>query len=430
MNKEFSKSTKIVFIWWAKCVTSLLLLPLHASFAQNTEKLWEYAEEYYERKEYSSASEYYKRYLGKKEYKVKSLHRLVQCYRGINNSEEVLYYATLLKKKSTSDSSRTLYAEVMKEQGKYKAAKSEFYRLSTNNPSRSLYKELMASCDSSLLWTSRPSKSHVQPLTDLNTEYSEISPCPIAERMVFSSNREGMFIKKKSRFSGDQFYDLYESSHSRNTWDVPKLLSSQVNSVHHEFAPSFSPNGDTLYFTKSIDRTKATEDTVNRLKLYSSILKEGNWSQSQVFILNDSLFSFAHPFMDPSGKMFFFSSDMKGGYGGSDLYVCFKKDSLWSQPFNLGQVINSEANETYPFYTSGVLYFSSDHSKGMGGYDVYKAIQEKGDWTITVNLRPPLNSPSDDFALRLTADNKKGYFSSNRPKGKGKEDIYQITFWE
>ncbi len=403
----------------------------HSTFAQHKENLWDYAEEYYERKEYASATAFYQRLLNSKSFKIPAMQRLVQCYRYTNNTEEALYYAQLLAKKAPSDTNRMLQGILLKETGQYEEAKQAFLMLHDKYPTVLKYAVPLRSCDSSLAWIKAKNRHKITNLSWANSPYSEISPSLSNQnKLVFASNREGIFIKKKDKFSGEAYYDLYETA-LEGTEGSPILFSAKINSVHHEYAPSFSKTGDSIYFTRSIDRSKASDDTINRVKLYCAFKEPSkNWGDAHIFFLNDSLFSFADPFMDPSGKMFFFASDMKGGYGNSDLYVCFKKDSVWTRPVNLGPVINSSANETYPFYHKGMLYFSSDSQQGMGGYDIFSAIQKRGDWVKITNMKCPINSPYDDFALIISKDGKSGFFSSNRPEGKGKEDLYQIIFSE
>lgn len=416
-----------------RIVSSALIYCFFAtnSFAQKQNGSWDNGEQSYARQEYALAVDFYKRLITNKTYSVKALQRIVQCYRNLNEDTEALYFARQLWKKSQTDSSSALFATVLKENGYYMEAKRHFVLLTYKYPGRLDYTLHTHACDTALIFRSKGPSSKVINLRQVNTEYSEISPTIDPNgALVFSSNREGIIIKRKTATLGSAYYDLYQSRlGNEGNYGSPILFASAINSIDHEFAPSFSKTGDTLFFTKSMNRNNATKDTVNRLKLYSSFRKgQGDWEQSHIFILNDSLFSFGHPFMEPSGKMFFFASNMKGGYGGSDIYVCFRKDSLWSRPVNLGPVINSSANETYPSYHDGDLYFSSDRPLALGGYDIFKAKQQNGDWTKVVNLGWPINSPSDDFALTFNATYNKWYFTSNRLGGKGKEDIYLVIF--
>jgi len=124
----------------------------------------------------------------------------------------------------------------------------------------------------------------------------------------------------------------------------------------------------------------------------------------------------------------YFSSNRPGGSGEFDIYVTRKLgNNRWSTPENLGPTINSEGNEITPFIAGDDLYFSSDWHFGLGGFDLFSVHKTSGRWDQLTHLGNQLNSPYDDYGfvadLASTAGFK-GYFVSNRPGGKGSEDIY------
>jgi len=137
-----------------------------------------------------------------------------------------------------------------------------------------------------------------------------------------------------------------------------------------------------------------------------------------------------HPFIMLDGKTLLFSSNMPGGFGGKDLYYTTfdKKSDTWSDPVNLGETINTAEDEMFPHVRSdGALYFSSNGHPGYGGLDNFRA-EPNGElaWSDVSNLDYPLNTSSDDFSLIFENDEDKGYFTSNRPGGKGMDDIYSF----
>jgi hypothetical protein len=120
---------------------------------------------------------------------------------------------------------------------------------------------------------------------------------------------------------------------------------------------------------------------------------------------------------------------MKGGFGGTDIYMCLRKGDKWSAPINLGEKINTSGNETYPMILDeGYLFFSSDTHLGMGGYDIFVSQLTSTGFSDPLNLKYPINSPADDYSLCFDKNNTKSwYFSSNRKGGKGGDDIYHFT---
>ena len=124
-----------------------------------------------------------------------------------------------------------------------------------------------------------------------------------------------------------------------------------------------------------------------------------------------------------------FSSDLPGGYGGKDLWITVKeKRNTWSEPMNLGPLVNTLGDEMFPFLASdGVIYFASNGHVGMGGFDIYKTSKDEyGAYTLPVNLKVPVNSTGDDFGMIVEKNGERGYFTSNRSGGRGGDDIYQF----
>ncbi|MDA8686364.1 OmpA family protein, partial [Robiginitalea sp.] len=155
----------------------------------------------------------------------------------------------------------------------------------------------------------------------------------------------------------------------------------------------------------------------------------GAWSEPESLSINSSEYSVAHPALSPDGKTLYFASDRPGGQGASDLWmVPIRQDGSLGTPQNLGSEINTPARETFPFVTSeNLLYFSSDGHPGLGGLDVFAAeLPNLSHGGKILNVGRPVNSPQDDFTFILSDETHKGYFASNRPGGKGNDDIYEV----
>lgn len=142
-------------------------------------------------------------------------------------------------------------------------------------------------------------------------------------------------------------------------------------------------------------------------------------------------YAIKHPFLISNGKTLYFDSDMPGGYGKSDLYrITRLKDGSWGKPENLGDKINTEGDEMYPFYKENgqILFFSSNGRYGLGGLDIFIYALNLSGFGKVYNAGYPLNSRYDDFALSTDDRVKQGYFKSNRNKGKGSGDLYSVIF--
>ena len=282
----------------------------------------------------------------------------------------------------------------------------------------SAFIHLSLSCDSALSWQ-KNNKGTAYNIGMANSSYSDIAPSPYESGIVFCSNRRGLKIEKNSEIDGNPLYDLYFISAAGKGWSSPSLFSTRLNSTDHEGPVCFNSNNDTVYFSRNEEASLQPH-----LKMYRSIKTGRQWGKPQNFMLNDTSASFAHPSISGDGKIFFFTSDMKGGFGGTDIYACILIDSSWSMPINLGSNINTSGNEVFPFVNKeGHLYFASEGHLGMGGYDVFISTQQEGMWQTAQNLKSPVNTGADDFAYTESKEGKV-YFTSNRKGGKGNDDIY------
>jgi len=264
---------------------------------------------------------------------------------------------------------------------------------------------------------------------DINTHYSDFGAVPFGDQVVFSSSRPGA---SKAIYSwNEQPYlslfiaDVSEGGHLTNV----RLLPSQTNNEFHEATIAFSPDMATVYFSVSnVDRNRLVldESNNNHFKLYKGIYSSGKITAIESLFFNSNEYSVGHPAVSPDGKYLFFASDMPGGYGGADIYYSeIYEDGMLSAPKNAGEKINTSGNDFFPFFIESTLYFTSDGHMGFGGLDLFKSnfSKEEG-FSKPINLGKGVNTPYDDFALMFNDDHKTGYLSSNRPGGKGDDDIY------
>jgi outer membrane protein OmpA-like peptidoglycan-associated protein len=188
-----------------------------------------------------------------------------------------------------------------------------------------------------------------------------------------------------------------------------------------------------MYFTRDNvsrgNRLDFDKEGTSYLKLYKASLVDGKWADIVDLPFNDKVYSTGNPALSPDNKTLYFVSDREGGFGQTDIYsVAINEDGSYGEPKNLGDKVNSEGREMFPFVSKdNTLYFSSDGYLNLGLLDIYSSNVLKGDNSDPVNLGAPYNSGYDDFAYVVDADTNKGYFSSNRPGGKGNDDIYSFS---
>jgi outer membrane protein OmpA-like peptidoglycan-associated protein len=269
---------------------------------------------------------------------------------------------------------------------------------------------------------------------DFNTKYSDFGISEFdGDKVMFSSARgKG----RKYRWTGEPFLDVYTAKRiDAGVFEEPVPLSDKINSRYHESSTTLSSDGNLLFFTRNNffkSKYKEDESGVNRLHLYSAEKSaDGNWGNIQPLPFNDLTYSVAHPSLNASGTRLYFASDMPGTVGESDIfYVEINEDGTYGDPVNLGQEINTEGKESFPYINNrGDLYFSSNGYPGLGGFDVFviENVEEQlasGQAVEVKNAGKPVNSSSDDFAYFENLDTQEAYFSSNREGGKGSDDIY------
>ena len=261
----------------------------------------------------------------------------------------------------------------------------------------------------------------VKNLQDINTDAIEYSPIYNNGFLYFTSNREGGKIYLNT---GTSFTNIYKvrTKGAKVQMESLKALDPIFNDPNtNEGSIAISGDGNYVIFAKGNHGKPTGTDNVN---LYSTRYRNGRWSTPRILNICDPKAWDSSPALSPDGKTLYFSSNRKGGYGGTDIYVA-KRDprGRWVDIRNLGEAINTFGNEAFPFVSKdGRLFFSSDGHPGFGQLDLFEATRSKGVITVK-NMGEPVNSADDDFGLH-EFNATKGFFTSNRKGGKGDDDIY------
>lgn len=324
------------------------------------------------------------------------------------------------------------YAQTLKTLGEYEESRevmSTFVDLTTNDNRAAVYKDEKDFLEDI---QNNSGRYDVGPF-EYNSSYSEFAPSFYKKGLIFSSDRDtGNFAKNRHTWTATDFLDLYKVNADSVSENKAVKVEEDINTRLHESTSASTKDGKTLYFTRNnIVEGKAKRDTVGviRLKIYKATKANGVWGNIQELPFNRDTHSVAHPALSADEKTLYFASDMKGSLGESDIFmVDINEDGSYGEPVNLGSNINTEARETFPFVTSeDILYFSSDGHPGLGGLDIFATKIENRNFDGSVaNVGEPVNSMMDDFTFIIDEDSRKGYFASNRPEGKGGDDIYSF----
>jgi len=319
------------------------------------------------------------------------------------------------------------YASVLRINKKYDMADewmTQFHHLSPadlrgiqNNMSRGKYKELLSSDGMFIIRN-----------LATNTAQEDFGTSFYKDQVVFSSSRTGSkAIKREWNWNKLPFLDLYVADKEAN-FDMKNLkqFRKKENKKYHEGPAAFNTSGDYMVFTRNNYDGKSSEDIV-KLQMFSSTKINGNWSEPLAMPFNSKEYSVGHATLSADGKTMYFASDMPGGKGGVDIYKSSRNDNgSWSQPINMGDKINTEGNEMFPFiHQDGMLFFASNGHPGLGGLDIFmSSLDSEGKVSKLQNIGAPINSNKDDFAFIINEGQTNGYFSSNKDGGKGDDDIY------
>ncbi|MGF1558639.1 MAG: OmpA family protein [Flavobacteriaceae bacterium] len=266
----------------------------------------------------------------------------------------------------------------------------------------------------------------------INSRASDFAPAFNGEQLVFSTARDSGNVTRYTHQWNDQpFLNLYSASQVSEDYGRALKLDKSANKKTHESSAVFTKDGSMVYFTRNNSekgRFSRDKEGVSRLKIYRAKVENDSWLEVTELPFNSDDYSSAHPTLSPDESKLYFASDMPGSVGNSDIFVVnLNGDGSIGAPVNLGNVINTEARETFPFVTSeNVLYFASDGHPGLGGLDIFAtSMEDIGNLNI-VNVGKPVNSEQDDFSFIINEETKKGFFASNRHGGKGSDDIYSF----
>lgn len=177
-----------------------------------------------------------------------------------------------------------------------------------------------------------------------------------------------------------------------------------------------------LYFSTSHNFGSATG---GRLKLYAMKRNGNGWENPRLISFCNPAYDYTHPWYDPELKMLTFSSNTIGTRGDMDIWITYATNQGWTEPLNLGVMINSPGNELFPIIFENDIYYCSNGLVRGVGYDLFRAVGDEK-FENSVQLPPPFNGPNDDLRL-CWIDRDNGFLTTNRPGGKGGDDIYKFT---
>lgn len=355
--------------------------------------------------------------------------RLADANRNIGNTEHVeRWLKKLIDRKVSQPEDVFNYSQALKSNGKYLQAEQWLKEYSELRPEDGRV-NLQVSLLEYIKFLMRDSTKYDILNTSINTIGSDMGPAFYNDRLVFSSTSIGSKASVTYKWNELPYLNMYSAKISANG-DLSNVepFAPKLKTSYHDGPVSIDQKRGIIYLTRnnySKGKTGQSREGIVNLKIFVGKLEQGDWRLVGPFQFNSSEYSSGHPSIDMEGKVLYFASDMPGGYGKSDIYFSVFSNGQWSKPINLGPKINTEGNEFFPFISNdGVLYFASDGHGGLGGLDIFFSVPERGVFNSIENMGYSVNSSKDDFGLAIDSTGVKGYFTSNRPGGKGDDDLY------
>jgi outer membrane protein OmpA-like peptidoglycan-associated protein len=325
------------------------------------------------------------------------------------------------------------YVNALKTEGNYEKADVMMQKMGVKYPNDARVKVYNMNKEYLLQSTKATNTAKVKN-AGINSPYFDFSPAFFGEKsVVFSSTKSTKkSLLNKHTWTNESFTNLYVVDFDKDSLiKGPKGFNAKINKFYNESSAVFTKDGKTMYFTRNNQlKTKAITDTLNTvlLKIYKATFDGKKWANVIELPFNSDNFSCAHPALSTDEKELYFSSNRPGNKGMSDIYkITILENDTFGEPENLGDVINTEGRETFPFITQdNVLIFASDARAGLGGLDMYYLHLDSENKEIKT-FGQPINSSFDDFGLIYKDKIQDGFFTSNRPEdNKGKDDIYRF----
>ena len=384
--------------------------------------------------EYYEAAAIYRRVYTKTSPKKRDLRgyvafRMAECNRMINSTAKAVSgYMNALRYDYPDSILYLRLGQMQQKNGRYADAIKNYDAYLQYDPTSVLAFNGVEGSQKALEWKKNPTRYVVKRMDKFNSRRGEFSPMllgPDYDQLYFASSRSKDKDQKISAITGQNNNNFYViKKDEQGNWLQPEELEDEVNTEFDEGTPSFTPDGNSMYYTYC---TQAPEGD-RTAEIYLSTRSSAKWGKgTKVEILKDSVTALAHPSVSPDGRWLYFVSDAVGGQGGKDIFRARINGNDFGPMENLGPEINTPGDEVFPYVRDSVtLYFASNGHPGMGGLDIFRATLDSTEHWHVENMRSPINSNGDDFGITFEGVHERGFFSSNRNDARGYDHLYSF----
>ena len=356
-------------------------------------------------------------------------YRMAECNRLINNTAKATSaYMNAIRYDYPDSTVYLRMGQMLQKTGRYPEAIKNYDIYMENDPSNLLAINGIQGCELAPGWKKNPTRYEVRRMDKFNSRRGEFSPMLAGDKydqLYFASSRSKDKDAKVSAITGQNNNNLFlVKQDEKGAWLAPVELEDEVNTEYDEGTPSFSPDGNTMYYTYCAQDPEGPRTA----EIYISTRSSAKWGKgTRATIVKDSVTALGHPSISPDGKYLYFVSDAVGGFGGKDIFRARVAGNDFGPMENLGEEINTPGDEMFPYVRDSVtLYFASNGHPGMGGLDLFKATQDSTGKRNVENLGAPINSMGDDFGITFAGKEERGFFCSNRNDARGYDHIYSF----
>ncbi len=392
--------------------------------------------------EYKQAIEYYN---NDSNLSLNQKENLAYCYyvtQDFLNAEEI--YREIVASEEKYPVFYQLYAICLRNNGKYDQAKVYFEKVLAADSSFIESKIALEGLENHKIITSKEEQLEVMNVSGLNSSAASYSPVWYKNGVLFCAEDVRDSLKRRPKIDVSDDFDQHDQlayglvERPLSSIFYAELVGAEVKKVEpflsstkfHIGNFALNKNQDKLIFTKVDLNRQWDPNARNFPRLFTTSLSgviQTDEAERIIIKKFSKEYASGHPVLSGDEKTMYFSSDMPGGYGGSDLYVTtLGDDGKWSEAKNLGPQINTAGDELNPYlYNDEYLYFASNGHLGFGGLDVLKIAISDIQNAKPELLDAPINSVSDDFGILIDpSDPNIGFITSNRLGGLGDDDIY------
>jgi outer membrane protein OmpA-like peptidoglycan-associated protein/tetratricopeptide (TPR) repeat protein len=348
-------------------------------------------------------------------------------YNMFNATEAVKWYAKATEANQDAETYYR-YAQMLKANGKYEESNKQMQKFATAAPNDQRAKAFKENpnyvprlLDKTKLYNVKSS--------DISSDKSDFGAVLYDNSLYFASARNG--ARKTYGWTEEPFLDIYKADYNTDGTITNAGVVASLNSKWHDGPVTISADGNTAYFAsesykeKDYEKDKKANARFSQVYLFKATKNGDTWGELTALPFNDKTYSNSNPSLSRDGKTLYFSSNRPGSLGGVDIWkVAINADGTYAEPQNLGNKVNTEGNESFPFIADDnkTLFFASSGKPGLGGYDVYQADLSSG--AEAINLGKPVNTEKDDFAFSFNGTKNVGFLSSNRG---GNDDIFAVS---